>query len=328
MHDSRDLLLQYLTPQRRRWLILLSAGGMLVYLGLALAVDASRIGAALTALGAGGILLVLGLSLFNYLLRYLRWAWYVQALGHRVPLLRHLGYYLGGFAFTVSPAKAGESVRSLYLSLHGVPFTHSLAALFTERLLDALAMTALAALIIASQQDYRVAIAAAAAGFAAVTLLAGHGYVPALLRRLASRFGGRLQRLVLNLAALFESSARLLRARYLVPGLLLGLAAWGAEGYGLYLLAINLGIEVTPWSGTGIYAVAVLAGVASFFMPGGIGGPEAVMTALLVAAGAPLAAAFAVTVLCRLATLWFAVVIGILALLWVESLKPVEAVAA
>ena len=324
MRDSKSLLLQYLTPQRRRWLILLSAAGMLAYLALALAVDAPRIGQALLALGRDGILLVLGLSLFNYLLRFGRWAWYVRALGHRVPVLRHLAYYLGGFAFTVSPGKAGESVRSLYLSQHGVPIAHSLATLFTERLLDALAVTVLAALIIVSQQDYRAAVATAALSFAAVTLFAGHGYMPALLRRIAGRLGGRLQRMAQNIAVLFESSARLLRARYLLPGLLLGLAAWGAEGYGLYLLAHHLGIDITPWSGTGIYALAVLAGAASFFMPGGIGGAEAAMTALLVAAGAPLTAAFAVTVLCRLATLWFAVILGILALIWLESLDAME----
>lgn len=320
MSESPALFLQYLTPQRRRWLIVLAASGMAVYLALALLVDADRIERALGSLGFAGAALILGLSLFNYALRFLRWGWYLHVLGHRVPALRHLGYYLGGFAFTVSPGKAGESVRSIYLNLHGVPFAHSLAALFTERLLDALAVTALAALVLASGQDYRVAVAAAALVFGAVTVFAGHGYVPATLRAAAARLGGRIHRLLVNLALLFESSAQLLRARYLLPGLLLGLAAWGAEGYGLYLLAGHLGVELTPWSGTGIYALAVLAGVASFFMPGGIGGTEAAMTALLVAAGAPLPAAFAITVLCRLATLWFAVVVGILALLCIEAL--------
>lgn len=316
---QQGLLLQYLTPERRRWLILVAAAGMVVYLALALVVDARQIGHALGRLGTAGVAAVLGLSLFNYLLRFARWNWYVHALGHQVPWLRHLGYYIGGFAFTVSPGKAGESVRSLYLSAHGVPFTHSLAALFSERLLDALAVTALAVLIIASGQDYRMAVIGAALAFGGVTLLAGRGYVPALLRRLAAPMHGRMHGLLVNLALLFEASATLLRTRYLLPGLLLGLLAWGAEGYGLYVLAAHMGVGIDHWSGAGIYALAVLAGAASFFMPGGLGGTEAAMTALLVAAGAPVPAAFAVTVLCRLATLWFAVMLGIIALALVEG---------
>lgn len=56
----------------------------------------------------------------------------------------------------------------------------------------------------------------------------------------------------------------------------------------------------------------MLAGALSF-MPGGIGGAEGVMVALLMTQ-APAADAVAATVLIRLTTLWFAVAIGALAL--------------
>ena len=62
-------------------------------------------------------------------------------------------------------------------------------------------------------------------------------------------------------------------------------------------------------TGIGIYAIAVLAGVLSF-LPGGLGSTEAVMGVLLVAFGADGSAAVAITLLCRVATLWFAVALG------------------
>jgi uncharacterized membrane protein YbhN (UPF0104 family) len=68
----------------------------------------------------------------------------------------------------------------------------------------------------------------------------------------------------------------------------------------------------------GIYALAVLAGSAAFFLPAGLGGMELVMTTLLVAQGAPLPVAVVATLLCRIATLWFAVLIGMAAALTVE----------
>jgi uncharacterized protein (TIRG00374 family) len=58
-----------------------------------------------------------------------------------------------------------------------------------------------------------------------------------------------------------------------------------------------------------VYALAMLAGAVSF-MPGGLGGAEAVMVGLLVWKGMDGADAVAATVLIRLATLWFAVAIG------------------
>ena len=60
-----------------------------------------------------------------------------------------------------------------------------------------------------------------------------------------------------------------------------------------------------------VYAIAMLAGALSF-MPGGLGGAEAAMVALLVWGGASSPEAVAATVLIRLATLWFAVVLGVL----------------
>ena len=69
----------------------------------------------------------------------------------------HLDVYkrqLAGFTLTVTPGKAGEAVRSLYLHQYGVSYAQSLAALFVERLLDVLAMSLLALLILLARPEY------------------------------------------------------------------------------------------------------------------------------------------------------------------------------
>ena len=58
-----------------------------------------------------------------------------------------------------------------------------------------------------------------------------------------------------------------------------------------------------------IYAFAMLVGALSF-LPGGLGGSEAAMIALLSLNGFPEASAVTATLICRLATLWFAVGLG------------------
>jgi uncharacterized protein (TIRG00374 family) len=136
---------------------------------------------------------------------------------------------------------------------------------------------------------------------------------------------GRVGKGLQSLANLSRSSMQLMRPRLLVMGILIGLLAWGAEGAGLYLICMGLHIDVNAPLAIGIYAVAVLAGSAAFFLPGGIGGMELVMTTLLVqASGTAVGSAVIATLLCRLATLWFAVLIGVGAA-WAIEFRPESA---
>jgi uncharacterized membrane protein YbhN (UPF0104 family) len=119
------------------------------------------------------------------------------------------------------------------------------------------------------------------------------------------RYGYQFDRL----ARLLDSAAVLLRPGYLLFGLSLGVLSWGLEGLSLYWIAQEVGVRISVETGIGIYAIAVLAGVLSF-LPGGLGSTEAVMGVLLIAFGADGPAAVAITLLCRIATLWFAVALG------------------
>jgi len=56
-----------------------------------------------------------------------------------------------------------------------------------------------------------------------------------------------------------------------------------------------------------------MPGGALSFMPGGLGGDEAVMVGLLVWQGLDAADAVAATVIIRVTTLWFAVLLGVAA---------------
>lgn len=309
---------------RKRALVALAGLGMLAYLGAALVTDAPALERAMHQLGWTGTALILGTSLLNYLLRFLRWHWYLHDLGHRVPIGHHLRIYLGGFLFTVSPAKAGEAVRGLYLREQGVRYADTFAALFVERLLDFMSYALLATVIAFQYPAYRGFLGGVFALAIMLLVLVGQPGLPRWLDRRARDGSARMASLFAMGANLLRSSRRMLRPSLLLPGLAIGLVAWGAEGVGFHLLCTGLGLDVPIPTATSIYAIAGLAGVATFFMPGGIGGMEVVMTALLTALGAPLPLALIATLLCRLATLWFAVLIGFFATLALElrSLRP------
>jgi len=95
----------------------------------------------------------------------------------------------------------------------------------------------------------------------------------------------------------------------------LTLAAWAAQGVAVWLICREMGASPGLLTATGFYAVAMVAGALSA-LPAGLGGTEAVLTALLVAQGATAGDALGITVLTRLLTLWLAVAIGVMALLY------------
>ncbi len=283
------------------------------YLGLAVLSDASAIRDGLQRLGPWQWLSLLGLSLINYALRFLRWRYYLQALGARVPFRRDLLIYVAGFAFTVTPGKTGEAVRSVYLKTAGVPWSPGLAALAVERVLDLTAVVMLAALALRIFADHAMpAVLLVVAVAAGLLLVTRPGVARWLLAWLPER--GRWARLKDGGMAVLEQTRVLLAPKRLLGGLALGVVAWGAEAWGFFLLLGWLGVDAGLLQAMGIYAIGMLAGALSF-LPGGLGGAEAAMVALLVASGTVLGTAVLATLICRAVTLWFAVLLGIGAVL-------------
>jgi glycosyltransferase 2 family protein len=304
---------------KRRVLILVALSVAVIYVGATVLTDTSKAQEALAQLGWAGCILVLALSALNYILRFYRWQNFLARLGRVLPTPLHLLYYISGFAFTVSPAKVGEAFRSVHLREHGVAYSESLAALFAERLLDLVAMCVLASLIALERATYRPLIAGVTIIGVVLLAMACHPFLPRRLQSISdASTHPHLAKPLATLANLLQSSHLILQPKPATFGLAIGLVSWGAEGLGLFLICQGLHLNVAAPTAIGIYAIASLAGSAAFFLPAGIGGMEIVMTTLLVAHGAPLRTAVVATLLCRIATLWFAVLIGVAASAIVE----------
>jgi glycosyltransferase 2 family protein len=260
-------------------------------------------------------------SLLNYAFRIIRWQRYLARLGRSLPLGFTALTYVAGFAFTVSPGKVGEMARARYYSRLGISLADVAGAFFVERLMDVMAMLVLAALIVAAAPRYHVAMWSAGAIVVAVLVTLAILPWDSIARTLASqtRLPKVVTRLGVGVAQALGAARSLLSPGALLFGFLMGLAAWGLEGLGLYVLgslfpAVHLGAA----TGVGIYAVAVLVGAISF-LPGGLGSTEAVMTALLAAQGFSVGDALLVTIVCRVVTLWFAVLIGWVAIFFLRN---------
>jgi uncharacterized membrane protein YbhN (UPF0104 family) len=284
-----------------------------VYAALAFWNDAAKFAEAVRRVGAGEGALLLALSLANYALRSVRWRFFLARLGHRLPWGRSTANYVAGFALTTTPGKAGEAIRSMLLKREfAVAVTDSLAAFFAERFSDVLALALLSALALAFLPYGNYVAAAVVAGVVLALWIAA---CDARTARIAHVIAKVLpHRYAAPLGSLVGQAGRLTRGATLAAGLALSLAAWAAEGYALYLIAASMGAHAGVAAGIGVYSMALLGG-ALFFLPGGLGSTEAFMFVLLMQLGLDPVAAGAATVISRVTTLWFAVLLGWTALL-------------
>ena len=279
--------------------------------------DGDRIVAAVQQVGWGGLLFLCGLSVCNYTLRYLRWYCLLRHLGDRPGFLDGLVCYWAGFALTTTPGKAGEAIRCVYFNTrHGVNNAHSFAAMLVDRLADLVPALLMSTAAFFHFPEFRVI------GWGMLLLLvlvlltvARPALILAVSARLEAVSPVALKAFFGSAPRFFEKSASLMRLRVLLPASALGLLSWAAEAYGFSWLATMLGAQADTSVLMGIFFLAMMAGVVT---PGGLGGTEAVMAALLMAVGLDASGAFVVSLICRVATLWLSVVIGLLSMLWLE----------
>ena len=302
----------------RQFLIWLMIGIAAYGITIAAVSDFSQMQASLASIGIAGWAGVIGLSTLNILLRAVRWQHYISKLGHQVPVGRNLQYFLAGFAFTLTPAKAGEASRSLYLKQDGVGYTDSLAALFVERLTDLIAVILLTLAAAYVFEDYRwLVILAGVITLGMLPLI--HSQLPKRILAWAGKSiaNARINKGLDHLVNLINSSSVLLRSASLYGGMVLSLLAAFSVSLMMYMVLSLLGVEISMTLAIGIYATGILVGALSF-LPGGLGSAEAVMIGLLVLSGVELNTATAATLICRIAALWYSIAIGIVIVLRLE----------
>ena len=296
-----------------RRLLIPFALALLALVGFLLVADAREIAAHLAGFDLALLAPVLGLSLVNYGLRFLRWEVYLRRLGVTLPRHRRLGVFLVGFLLSVTPGKAGELGKAwLVRELGGGRALLVASAVVAERATDVLGILSLVALGALAFPGGAWLTALGLAGVATLVLLLT--WRPGA--RLAVRLLGRLPLVGARAPALLDLHARLaslLAPRLLAFALPLAMVAWGSEGVGFWLVVRHYAPATGLATAVFDYTASSVVGGLSL-LPGGLLATEGAMAALLAGHGIDTAAAASATIITRAATLWFAVLLGLIAL--------------
>jgi glycosyltransferase 2 family protein len=291
--------------------LLLSAGfGAIVFIALTIWADIDKLAAAFINFNWAWAPVIITCTLLNYAFRYMKWEYYTRELDMYPGRGRNLIIFFSAFIMAVTPGKFGEVLKSWMLKrVNGTPVSRSAPIIIAERLTD---FIGLVLLLIAGAWVFdisRTAVAGFALFFFAVTLLLAWRRGSLALIDLLGRLP-LLRRYAGHGREAYESMHALLRPRPLFAAVLLSVLAWFFECAGYWIILSVFDAPPTLLKATFIYAFSTIVGAVSM-LPGGLGTTEGSLTALSMLAGATRDVAVASTFIIRVATLWFAVALGV-----------------
>lgn len=303
------------SPVGRRW-IWLAIALVIAVAAFSMAGDIRDVGSRLSGFGWLAFVAALGLALANYGLRFVRWQLYLRRQEVEVPIASSAIVFGAGLSLSITPGKLGELVKSYLLrELHDIPAPRTAPIVVAERISDLIALLLLAVIGVAAfGVDPTLVIGAGALIAFGLILLAWPRPTRALVDLATSP--ARLRRLREPLHETVTGLSSLCRPGPLFVATLIAVPAWGFECIGFALITNAFpGAHVDLGLATVIYAGTTIAGALSF-LPGGLGVTEGAMTLALVQGASKLdgSTALAATLLTRLATLWFAVFLGVVLL--------------
>ncbi|MBI4319895.1 MAG: flippase-like domain-containing protein [Chloroflexi bacterium] len=254
---------------------------------------------------------VLALSLVYYLLKALRWHYFLSVVDIRLPLRRSLLIYIAGQWFAITPA--GEFVRAYLLKMDGFSFSRGSAVVTAQVLFDFLSLAIVGSVSVFWYHEmavvilpFTVALAVGILAFAYGPTLGEGRWLPFVGGR--KRFLGKSwEDFYLHSRHLLGWTPLAIGLAYALPTVLAGAAVlfWVSQGY-----QIDLSFGQSAY----IYSVSQLVGALSM-LPHGLGAIEGSSVALFTYVGADAAYAASAVALFRLCTLGWGLVLGGVSLL-------------
>ena len=295
------------------WSIILAIA---VYTAIVFLSDAKEVGDAISGIALYWIPLFLSLSLLNYLLRFFKWHYFLGKVNVHIPWKESLSVFIAGFSMTVSPGKLGELLKCYLLrDRRNIPVSRTSPVVVAERITDLISMIFIAVigLLLVQHKGAMVAVAAGMVFVLAIMIFLlwekAFGFLTNLLCRIkpVEKHRENFEQFHINCSSLLDMKSLLVS----VP---LGILSWGAEALVLCLVAMSLGIEPALPVGLALLAhsAGTIAGAVSM-IPGGLGLTEITIGAILTGVMSEPDAAVT-TLIMRFATLWFAVLLGIIVL--------------
>jgi uncharacterized protein (TIRG00374 family) len=284
----------------------------LIYLAFTIYADYRQVVFAFSKFNWLYIPLILFFSFMNYIVRFSKWHYYLRLLKVKITTIDSFAIFMSGLIMSVTPGKMGELLKAyLVKQVAGKPISKTAPIIFAERITDFVSLVILG-LIGAYIFNYGRTIVMIVGLFflLVIFIISRKSLALSIIKQLEkiSFFKKHLSKI----HGAYESSYILLKVKPIILMTAVSLVSWFFECLGYYIVLINFGIKVSLMWTSFSYAFATIVGAISM-LPGGLGVTEGSLTFLLIQRGISKDIAVASTFIIRVATLWFAVLVGVFA---------------
>lgn len=308
--------------KNKKKILLSVAFGALVFLGFSIYADFDNLIRTFGEFSWIYFPLILALSFGNYIIRYYKWEYYRKLLSIDLRPKASFLIFMATFVMSVTPGKMGELLKSyLVREENGTPVSRSAPIILAERLTDFISVVLLCisgAFVFNYGKGIIIGVGLFFLG--GVMILSSRKLSMTIISYLEKIKS--LSRHAHKFHEAYESIYTLVRIKPLIIATAVSAAAWFCECLGLYVIlrvysAISH-IDVSLMSAVFIYGFSTIAGSIAM-LPGGLGVTEASLTGLMVLMKIPKDVSVASTFIIRVATLWFAVLIGVIAVYFYQK---------
>jgi len=266
------------------------------------------------------LLLAIGFWLFGGLLRVFRWHIFLRRITDQIPFKQSVLYFLSGYAFILSPARAGEIIRSPFIKRdYGISISKTAPIILVERFNDLLAVTIIISIgLIFSEFEKTVIVLPL--GIVAIMLLiiTNKTVLSKMLLRLSKmKF---INKMIPNVDESFDVIYSLIKPKFFILGTVTSLVIGVLEVTSVYFFIIGFNEEINFNDLVVIFHASNFAAAASM-IPGGIGILEVGLVGLLVLYEVKYEIALSVVVLVRLVSTGMFSIIGLFCLRIISKKK-------
>lgn len=297
----------------KKWLIAAVILGIVIFIILTAIADFKSVAQAFSQFHYSYIPLILFLTLIDYIIRAIKWDFYLRTLKIRIKIKDSFTIFLSGLAMSITPARLGEMFKSYWLNkLNGTEISRTVPVVIVERITDLFGLAILAAISFSSFSYGKWVIIGIMVVLVLVVIIIRSRRMSIRIMNFSDRIPV-LKRFSGGLRNSYESAYILFGLKNLVIAIILSVISWGFECLALYYVLIAFGFNQSVLLSIFIFSFATLAGAVSM-IPGGLIMAEGSMTLLLVLlAQIPEGIAASSTIIVRICTLWFGIALGLVA---------------
>ena len=256
------------------------------------------------------------LTIFSsWMFLFIRWTVLLKNSNIEIPFKDNFLIYLAGFTFSISPAKTGELIKSIFLkNKFNIDKSTSIPIIFVERFYDVLALIVLILFGISFLGFEFLPIVILCVGmlFSILFLIYSKSKFNYFIR-FTSKFKF-LQKFITPLENSHEIIRKSITPKTFLISTSLTIFYRLIEALSVYLVFLGFGIDlISYFELTYMYSASIILGSISM-IPGGLGVTEGSLASLISSQGIAFSSALVLVIIIRFFTLWFGVIVGFIAL--------------